>query len=280
MIELPQSSYNMIKKLLEGIEINTLFALAVVEQQVKGRIFVNFLENPTTFYITHPYGMSLLLGETTHPTFNHHLKEYLENKMQLRTSIEWLQVYPALEWTQTLENLLGDSLVKFPQNSSQETSKILYYQRINFNFFRSHYNAHKTENIIDGYRIVKTSKEMFEHMKGSVIPKYFWNSAEDFETKSVGFSAIDNEGTLLATAFASFVIGSKLELGIETNTNHRSKGLAYAVCSRLIDFCLEHELEPIWACSSLNHASQKLAEKLGFEVVREIPYYKLPFREL
>jgi hypothetical protein len=34
-------------------------------------------------------------------------------------------------------------------------------------------------------------------------------------------------------------------------------------------------LEPVWACRLENDGSYKLAQKLGFEPVLEIPYYRL-----
>jgi len=277
MIELPPPLYFNARKALEGIEINALFALAVIEQHVTGKIFVDSLQNPTTFYIAHPYGMSLLVGQTTHKAFNHCLKEYLENTTQVRNRVEWLQVDPTAEWMVALEELLGETLVKTPENNTQEISKILYYQRINFHFSRAKYDARKVESRNHGCSIVRTSKEMFELMEGSVIPKYFWDNAEAFASKSMGYTMLDNEERVLATSFASFVIGNKLELGIETNAMYRGRGYAYAVASRLIDFCLEHAFEPIWACSSINKGSYTLAEKLGFEIVKKIPYYKLPY---
>lgn len=278
MIEFPVSQYGTLIKQLEGVTINKLFALSVLEHHVHGEVWVDSLVNPSTCYIRHPYGMSLLFGKTTNHLFNQHLKVYLQNKAGKRRKVEWLQVFPLNEWTDVLQNLLGDALDEHPQDGCIDERKILCYQRLNFQFSQERYDAQKPKYFISGCRIEKTSKELFERMNGSVVPKYFWNSVEDFEVKGIGFSAMNSEQELLATAFSSFIIGNQLELGIETHENHRGKGYAYAVSACLIDFCLEHAFEPVWACSSINMGSRKLAEKLGFHVVKEIPYYKLPFR--
>jgi L-amino acid N-acyltransferase YncA len=54
--------------------------------------------------------------------------------------------------------------------------------------------------------------------------------------------------------------------------------LALYTCSALIDYCLANNFEPVWACRHENTGSFRLAEKIGFESVRTIPYYQLPFR--
>jgi RimJ/RimL family protein N-acetyltransferase len=97
---------------------------------------------------------------------------------------------------------------------------------------------------------------------------------EDFKNNGVGFSLYHN-GKLAATSFSSFRFKEKLELGIETAEEFRGKGLAQKVCAALIDYCIENNLEPIWACRLENTGSYKLALKLGFEPFLEIPYYRL-----
>jgi len=64
-------------------------------------------------------------------------------------------------------------------------------------------------------------------------------------------------------------------LGIETIPVFRRKGFAQLTCSALIDYCIENNYEPVWACKLENISSCKLAEKLGFETCKRIPYYRL-----
>jgi len=82
---------------------------------------------------------------------------------------------------------------------------------------------------------------------------------------------------LVSTAFSAFVHGHLLELGIETLAGFYGRGFAQFTCSALIDYCLENNLEPVWACRLENTGSYKLAQKLGFEVEHLLPYYQLPF---
>lgn len=123
--------------------------------------------------------------------------------------------------------------------------------------------------------IVPTTAEMFDALDGSVVPKQFWRDADQFMRMAGGFTAIV-EGELAATAFCSYRHGMQLEIGIETAPRHRGNGLAQLVASALIDHCLCRGLEPVWACRLENVGSYRLATKLGFIPVRQLPYYRLP----
>jgi len=129
---------------------------------------------------------------------------------------------------------------------------------------------------LDGqeHEIVRTTKEMFRNMQGSVIPKYFWKDEDQFQNTGIGYSLIYDE-EVVSTAFSSFRIDNQLEIGIETLERCRGKGLALYVCSALINYCIENALEPIWSCRIENIASYQLAHKLGFAPSLFIPYYRL-----
>ena len=111
-------------------------------------------------------------------------------------------------------------------------------------------------------------------MKGKVIPLNFWNNATEFLENAIGYSTYcKNE--LACTAFASFILGNFLELGMETRPKFRGKGLARYTCSKLIDYCLANNYEPVWACRLENIGSYRLAQSLGFDDVLQVPYYRL-----
>jgi len=90
----------------------------------------------------------------------------------------------------------------------------------------------------------------------------------------VGFTLV-GDGELISTAFSSFRHDGKLEIGIETLEAHRGNGYAQCVCARLIDYCLEHGLEPVWSCRLGNKGSYELALRLGFEPTITRPYYEV-----
>ncbi len=70
MIELSIERYSLLEEPLKKVENNHLFAPSVIERKVIGTVFVDNIENPKTFYVVHPYGMSLLFGDNGNKSFN------------------------------------------------------------------------------------------------------------------------------------------------------------------------------------------------------------------
>lgn len=121
--------------------------------------------------------------------------------------------------------------------------------------------------------MVPTTRDLFLQLEG-VSPRHFWKDANQFAQSGTGFTLMDN-GTAASTAFAAFIEGGQLEIGIESHEAFRGKGYAFLVCAALIDYCLEQGLEPVWACRKENEGSYRLAQKLGFVPTVTLPYYKL-----
>ncbi len=274
MVLLPPADYCKAAKSLIDLSINHLFALSIIEQKVSGKIYADETENPSTFLFVHPYGMSLLTGNENNDDFNAEFKKYALNCDKSRTKTEWLQAFPA-SWNEKLSSFFGNSLVPESENTGiNKAHNIELSTRVNFKFNEEKYRTFKTSFDFKPYEIVRTTEQLFENMNGTVVPKYFWNNAEDFYKNAVGFSLI-YDGKLASTAFAAFIIGSELELGIETVADYRGKNLALYTCSALIDYCIENNLKPVWACRLENTNSYKTAQKLGFEVSVLLPFYKL-----
>lgn len=274
MIELEKQDYPKAIDSLKNVTINSLFARAVIEKHVSGKVYVNNKNKPTTFYIVHPYGMSLLFGNHKNSEFNSAFKDYALNKNGSRNKLEWMQAFPN-KWDNVLKELFKESLIKSSEKKENITAKIVELNtRVNFKFNLAKYAKFKENlNPINGI-LTKTTEDIFNSMQGSVVPSNFWNNADDFITNGVGFSLFF-DGQLACTAYSSFLMDNLLELGMETVPKFRGKGFAQLTCSRLIDYCLENDFEPIWACRLDNIGSVRLAAKLGFEPAIQIPYYRL-----
>lgn len=282
-MELNKKEYRKVIPMIQGADINTMFAVAVLEEKVEGKVYVDEEESPTNLYIQHSCGMSLLYGEKMNKEFLRMLESHMLNKKNIRDKFEWLQVYPASLY-QVVDEILGDNLIKMEPDayncSPKEDKKVLEYQRINFCFKQDKYDLlkNKINNnyfISNGYKIISTTEAIFNQLKDRVVPKLYWNSYKDFTQNGIGYTLLSESNVPVATAFSAFTSENKLEIGIETNDKYRGLGFATLVCSKLIDYCIEKGIEPVWSCNSANLGSRKLANKLGFEEVRRIPYYRL-----
>jgi len=266
--------YDKLIEPLKQVAINHLFARSVIEKGISGSVFVDDLNNPKTFYIKHSYGMTLLFGNSDNEIFNRSFKEHALNVNNTRDSFEWMQAFPN-DWDNVLSDLFGDKLLKSSENNTKiETGIIELNTRVNFKFNKDEYLKLKPKSESSGISIVRTDRQIFRDMKGSVIPFYFWESEDDFLENGIGFSLLYN-GNLASTAYSAFIQGDQFEIGIETVEAYRGKGFAEQVCASIIDYCIENNYEPIWACRLENIGSYKLAQKLGFIPSLEIPYYRL-----
>ena len=271
MILLNESDYYKVIKPLQLVLINNLFARSVVEKKISGKIYVDDLVKPKTFYVVHPYGMGLLFGDCTNAEFNSNFKEYGLNCNYIRNSYEWMQTFPD-EWNDTISKLFGNKLVHSTENT-KETGIIELNTRVNFKFDYAKYQSiKKIDDAI--FEIKRSDANIYENMPGTVVPKYFWKNADDFLENGIGFSLLYEEH-LAATVFSAFIHDDKLELGIETVNEFRKKGLAKIACCAMIDYCIENRYEPIWSCRLENIASYILAQKIGFDPISKTPYYRL-----
>lgn len=274
---LPPNNYHKVLDPLRNVSINHLFAQSVIEHHVAGTVWVDDVEKPVTFYILHPYGMSLLFGSTDQDEFNQNLTDYLLSAA--KSNIEWLQAYPN-EWGVKLQLLLGENLVVSEKDDDLgQTEAVIRQTRVNFHFDPIQFMTRRPRALPPNFKIVRTDAAIFETLEGSVIPSKFWDSSEDFLSRGIGFSLIHNDRAV-STAFASFVHGQQIELGIETTKDYQGQGLAKYVCAALIDYCLANEYEPIWSCRLANTGSYKLAQQLGFAPTKQIPYYRLSYTGL
>lgn len=274
MIPLEKEGFNKLVGPLSKVKINNLFARAVVEHCIPGKVFVDNKDEPKTFYVVHPYGMSLLFGKCDNEAFNSRFRDHALNTSKTRNQYEWMQAFPG-EWDDVLKDLFGADMVTSSSSNDKIGNEFIQLNtRINFKFNPDKYLEFKRKNIVADWKVVRTDQQMFASMKGSVIPYYFWNSADEFFEKGIGYTLIHDD-QLASTAYSAFIHENQLEIGIETNEAFRGKGFAQYTCSHLIDYCMAHHYEPVWACRKENAGSYLLAQKLGFEPTAEIPYYRL-----
>jgi RimJ/RimL family protein N-acetyltransferase len=274
MILLEKESYKKLIEPLTKMKINNLMARSVVEHCISGKIYVDNIHEPQTYYVVHPYGICLLFGDCKNQEFNSRFKDYALNVNKIRQKYEWMLADPG-DWDIVLNELFKDHIIKSSDNiENKETEIIEVNTRVNFKFNLSTYLNYKKNNSVEDLKIVRTDKQMFREMKGSVIPLYFWDNADDFYEKGIGFTLFHDD-KLASTAYSAFIHDDKLELGIETVEEFRGKGFAQYTCSRLIDYCIENNYEPVWSCKLENTGSYKLAQKLGFEPTLKFPFYRL-----
>jgi len=271
-----KSNYLSLLPFLAEVDINHHFAKSVLTQRAKGAVYVDDVISPSSFYITSGYGMSLLFGKTNNHKFNLQIRDHLLNCNKHRVEDEWLQVYP-YQWNNVLKQLCGDKLVSNTDiYSADKLNHIVQNTRVNFEFdenkFKQAITAQKTPLGEQTFKVI--DKDLYQQLDGVVVPKHFWNNAESFVKYGKGFILnVDNKS--VSTAYSANIDAEILEIGIETNQAFRGNGYAFAICRKIIEYSLTNKLLPVWACKLENTGSFLLAQKLGFTVSKELPYYRL-----
>ena len=245
---LAEPEYHRLAARLAVLEMNTLFARAVLERDAPGRVLA---DANGAVYVIHGYGMSLLFGGTPND------EVLAEVTATPRADAEWLQVSGA--WAPHFEKL----------------AFVEKHTRVNFTFSEAAFRGRRPR--AHGQRIVRVGHAAFA-MAGSVVPRAFWRAAGDFVTRGAGYAVMIGEA-MASLAFSAFVTPNQLEIGIETLPEYRGRGLAALACAALVDHCLARGVEPVWACRLDNTASHRLAESLGFAPTRRLPYFRVPSTE-
>lgn len=106
-----------------------------------------------------------------------------------------------------------------------------------------------------------------------------WRSAADFAEQERGFCLV--HGSELVSWCASEYTGEPIpgagkmcHVGIYTREAYRRQGFATLVASATVESCLENGIKHIgWHCWEANAASAATAQKVGFELLRDLPVY-------
>ena len=91
----------------------------------------------------------------------------------------------------------------------------------------------------------------------------YWYSIDEFLLSGIGYCCIE-DNIVVSLSYSSFISESYYEIGIETLSNYRRKGYAYAAAYAVLEKILLRGMVPFWECSSNNAASVSTADKLGF----------------
>ena len=112
-------------------------------------------------------------------------------------------------------------------------------------------------------KICEIDKDLLDRIKGNVTPHFSWNNSSEFLNYGKGYCIVEEEN-VASWAFSAAISSDEIDIGIETRSEYRHMGFGAIVAEKMIQYILNQNKRPVWACNSINMASQKLAAKLGF----------------
>lgn len=124
-----------------------------------------------------------------------------------------------------------------------------------------------------GYELKEIDHQTLAEISGGIVPLLFWKNENDFLMRGKGY-CITCDNDIASWAFSAAVSSREIDIGIETSPKYKQKGLGLIVAKKMIQYAIEQDKKPVWACHYRNTASEKIAEKLGFQKMSECSIIK------
>lgn len=159
------------------------------------------------------------------------------------------------EWLELAQEIFGEDLVSLPR----------------YSFSAAQLSAGHLSQLLAGARfrdrVVPIDLELASQAAGqpdSFLDLSDFDSAADFFERGLGYAVLDG-GKMVGAAYSSLVCSQGIEVSVYVEERHRQRGVATALCSRLLLDCLALGLRPNW--DAANAESVRLARKLGYGFV-------------
>jgi RimJ/RimL family protein N-acetyltransferase len=100
--------------------------------------------------------------------------------------------------------------------------------------------------------------------------RQMWPSIPRFLQYGFGYALV-HDGQVASWCTSEYLSQSQCGLGIETVKAYRNRGLATLVAAACVEHSQQRRLQPHWECNVKNHASRRVAEKVGFTLIGTYP---------
>ena len=238
----------------------------IVSRECKGKLWVDNLEKPRIAIAeSYAVGSFAFLGTYEANEDFLHLKDFLENEL-----FHYLKNngYDCFEFSIESDKIHKNILEIFNERTIQTETEFS---------FRANRLPESSLNIPKEYKLVKVDDIFWsEFNAGKFKNEDFlkvrllesWYSIDEFKNKSIAYCVI-LENRIVAVMVGTSSFNNVIAIDIETEEEHRRRGLAYAMAIPFIDDCLKSGRIPQWDCVESNPNSYKMAKKLGFKKINE-----------
>lgn len=254
MITLSPAEFGCAKSLFSELTEMHLFATAVFNHDLPGRIYVDNSENPKSGFMS-TKELQFLAGNPDNMAFNSALKQVLRQTICIgdapEVTLEEIDLtFVGASWLERLPFLFGDW--RWPPLPNQAGHYRLESLQGNWR-----------ENVPDGYTILPLDRQNVAHYADD-LTQFNVKQFADFGATDFGFCAVWN-GRIVCMCGSDVVSGQACEIGIETLPEHRRKGLATVTTAATVEYALAAGLSDIrWICEVGNKGSVKTAVNVGF----------------
>lgn len=208
-----------------------------------GKAFVDDLEHPTVFEIELSHFFCYFAGNAARSAGREMIRSLPPYRLLMPSTPGWLQV---------AQEIHGGRLAKLTRSSfSSEDLSVDHLECLLVDSpFRNRVrcvDAAMARSLSNGF--------------DSVFEISDFDSPEDFAQRGAGYCLMDGDA-LMGVAYSSLVCSRGIEVSLFVMPEQRRQGVATALASALLKWCLENSMEPHWDAANIE--SRKLAEKMGY----------------
>ena len=260
MSALHPNSYELIRPLLLGMDIH-LIGRSILAKQTPAQIFVDNHEHPKALFVQagHRY---ILAGDSEIDSFNLGIKQMFANVIYpqaLASGQEGFAVYydsPA--WEEKMDALLADKEIIHADREYYACKELKYKWQ---DFLPEGFQI----QMVDADLLENANLKHLDTLKEEMISER--PSVDDFLAKSFGVCAI-RENELAGWCLSEYNADGRCEIGIETISDYRQRGIATALTLAFLEHAFSHDIKEVgWHCFKRNESSAKTALKAGFAKV-------------
>jgi RimJ/RimL family protein N-acetyltransferase len=271
-IKLEKDDFSRVAPLFSSLSHNLIIA-AVIEGTSKGWVYCDHLTKPQSAFMGTMEGY-FLAGDSGNRLFNSGAQKKIQTMMEgdtVRPNTEYLEFeFSSEAWLDHLGYIF------------QEREPLVFSSR----YYRCNTLALRDWRALipRGFSIQPVNEErlqnpqiVLEAGRDSHFHPHEWalgfGSLSNYLTHGFGFVVMD--GDIWASwSMSDCVAKSEAEIGIYTMPEYRRRSLGTIAVAAAVDYCVSRGIESIgWHCNDGNTASQRIAEKVGFELIKTLERY-------
>jgi RimJ/RimL family protein N-acetyltransferase len=271
MTALPQKSYELIRLLLLGMDFH-LIGRSILAKQTPAQIFVDNMEHPKTMFAQagHRY---ILAGDPEIDSFNLGIQKLFADVIYPRTLAEGQEgfaiYYDEAAWEKKMDALLI--------NKEKILADREYYACKTMNHKWQDFMPEGFQlQMVDTSLLANAELKHLDTLKEEMTSER--PSVENFLAKSFGVCAI-HKNELAGWCLSEYNADNRCEIGIETTSEFRQRGIATALTLAFLEHAFSHGINEVgWHCYKRNTPSALTARKAGFDKIRDYKFYICPMK--
>lgn len=268
MIELNKEDFYKVKHLLDRPLVNHEVH-AVVEGYNPGYIFTSQDYKTALVWSLGIEGF-YLVGDEDNKEFNQTLDTFFSQTIERRARALGLTYVELSVTSKAWEEIVYDL---FPSRTIAESKQLVYSQS-------KTQTRHDLVSLPDGYVLKKVTKDLLDgpgdHSFVTDNILTWWQDLSNFFKHGFGY-AVYYKNRAVCSCVASFRSHKAIENHIETEEDHRKKGLARQAIRAFANEAKTKRLDLYWDCMSTNEGSRSLAVGGGYELSFDYKLFEFNF---